>query len=514
MVNLWSKLMTATQQAASAFIGAFREDSVTATLLNSDEFDEYSGRRLRYAMYAASYENTSYRNIHSWAQGKRNRYGLGKYIRDIYNPTAQLVNFHKATVWRGNIAPLLIGGAIPLIVSGASDDAQVRTASDNLLRMSNYEVGKNVTVQKGCNLGDVGLKLVDDPRRGQVRIEVIDPSQIEAIVLDNGIAKAYRLTAWRDNENDLPTKYSETCERGDGDDVIYRTYINDKLIAWPGAEAAEWVEPYGFIPFVAIQHNNVGGAWGWAEAHPIQGKIMEMDDQASMLSDYIRKSINAPALISGVAKPSAKLTTTTSDATADNPQPGREESKILWSEAQASYTPMIANLDIPSVISNIQNIMAGIESEMPELRKSMWDISGDPSGVALATAREPAEAKIINVRTGYDAGITRTMQMGIAIGGWRGYKGFDGFDLQSYENGLLDISIAPRPVFQEQRNAKQAEKMAFWTGWAQLAGTGTIAFETYARDFGWTDEQLKAYGTQKAADILAAQEDVIPMDGL
>jgi len=63
--------------ATSAFIGAFREDSVTASLSNSDEFNEFDSRRLRYAMYTASYENTSYRNIHSWAQGKRLRYGLG-----------------------------------------------------------------------------------------------------------------------------------------------------------------------------------------------------------------------------------------------------------------------------------------------------------------------------------------------------------------------------------------------------------------------------------------------------
>jgi len=56
--------------ATSAFIGAFRENSVTYSLEDS-EFDEFDSRRLRYAMYAASYENTSYRNIHSWAQGKR-----------------------------------------------------------------------------------------------------------------------------------------------------------------------------------------------------------------------------------------------------------------------------------------------------------------------------------------------------------------------------------------------------------------------------------------------------------
>jgi hypothetical protein len=501
--------------ATSAFIGAFREDSVTSSIFNSDEFDEYNSRRLRYAMYAAGYENTSYRNVHSWAQGKRVRYGLGKYIRDIHNPIAQLVDFHVSTVWRGSIAPLLVGGAIPLIVSGSNED-QVRAAADNLLRVSNFETGKNITVMKGCNLGDVGLKIVDDIERGQARIEVIDPSEIEDITVENGIIKAYRLTKWQENDNDIMTKYTETCERGDNEDVIFRTFINDRQTEWPDAEESEWVEPYGFIPLVTIQHRNVGKQWGWAEAHPVIGKIMEIDDIASMLDDYIRKTVNAPALLSGMAKPNAKITTSTSDATEDNPQPGREENKILWAGdgVQASYTPMIAGMSIAEVDARIQSIMASIESDMPELRKSIWDIGGDPSGVALATAREPTETKINSRRTNYDGGLVRAMQMGIAIGGYRGYSGFEGFDLQSYGRGDLDISIAARPVFSEQKNDKIANTNSFWQTWAGVSTSGTIPFESFARSYGWSDDQLKEFGTQKAAQILTEQEDVIPTETL
>lgn len=501
--------------AATAFIGAFREDSVTASLFNSDEFNEYSARRLRYAMYAASYENTSYRNIHSWAQGRRNRYSLGKYIRDIHNPTAQLVNFHAASIWRGNLAPMLKGGAVPLVVGSGNEDA-VRLSADNLLRVSNFEVGKNIAVIKGCNLGDVGFEIVDDIERGQVRLEVVDPSDIEYVVLENGIVKAYILSRWQDNEHGILTKYSKTCERGDNEDVIFRTYINDRLAIWDGYDSSEWVEAYGFIPFVAIQHNNVGGAWGWAEAHPIMSKIMEIDDIASMLDDYIRKAANSVGLISGMDKPSNKLTATTSAATVDNPQPGREEEKYIWAGngVQASYTPMISGMSISEVDLRIQTIMAAIESDMPELRKSIWDIGGDPSGVALATAREPTESKIILRRVNYDAGLVRAIQMGIAIGGQRGYDGYRGFDLQSYKRGLLDISIAPRPVFPEQKAEKRTETNLFWQTWAAVGASGTIPFESFARSYGWTDEQLTEFGTQKAAQILADQEDVIPDESL
>jgi len=496
--------------ATNYFIRAFQESAVTSSLQNSDEFDEYSSRLLRYAMYAASYENTSYRNIHTWAQGVRQKYGLGKYIADVYNPTAQLVDFHTSTIWRGNLAPGLIGGAIPLVVSGKSDEERVRYAASELLRVSNFEIAKNIAVMWGCNLGDVGLRVVDDKERGQVRIEVIDPSEIEDIRVDNGIIKGYVLTRVAEADgSEVQRRYTETCERGDNDDVIFRTYIDGNPAAFPGAEYQEWVETYGFVPFATIQHRNVGGLWGWAEAHPIRPKIMTMDDQATLLNDWIRRATSSVGLISGMDAPtSGKITTTTSAATADNPQPGREENKFLWGgkDSTVEYIPLVAPLDIAAVTANIQNIMASIESDMPELRKSIWDISGDASGVALATAREPVEAKITNRRTNYDNPLVHCMQMGIAIGGMRGYPGHDGFDLQSYERGQLDMSIAPRPVFPEQRYETRNAKTSFWQTWAAVANSG-VAFDVYARDYGWSDEQIAAY-------LKSQQDSYIPVEGL
>jgi hypothetical protein len=37
--------------------------------------------------------------------------------------------------------------------------------------------------------------------------------------------------------------------------------------------------------------------------------------------------------------------------------------------------------------------------------------------------------------------------MGVAIGGFRGYEGFEGYGLDSYQAGALDFEIIPRPVF-------------------------------------------------------------------
>src|SRR5690606_6064623 len=115
--------------------------------------------------------------------------------------------------------------------------------------------------------------------------------------------------------------YTETAERGAGEDVIFTTYLNGQPYPWNG-QAAEWVEPYGFIPLVLIHHNDVGLDWGWSELHPARSKIHELDDLASMLSDQVRKSINTVWLFTG-DKPSSAPSLAGRTATADLPEPGR-----------------------------------------------------------------------------------------------------------------------------------------------------------------------------------------------
>lgn len=491
-----------------AGVNAFREQYVTNSILESDEFNDYDARRLRYEIYRASYENTTYRNIHAWAQGLRNRYGLNKYIRDIYNPTYRLVEYYRSMVWRGNLSPNLMGGAIPLITSGKTDDEAVRRAVVKLFNDSNFEVQKNIIVIKGANLGDVGILVRDDIQRGQVRLEVVDPANIENVVLQNGIVKEVKLTYHRDNEYDMMTRYTMTIERGNGDEVVYRTYVNNSMDIWPGYTLSEWREVYGFIPFVAIQHNNVGGTWGWAETHPLRSLIMETDDLASGLHDYIRKTENAPGLISGMSKPKNNPAMETAAATADRPMPGREELPMLWTGdgKTATWTPMIAPLDIANVYASIDALLKEMERDYPELKVDIATAAGDASGRALRVARQGAEAKVLERRTNYDSGLTRAIQMAVAIGGMRGYPDYAGFDLSSYADGKLDIGIAKRPVYPEDPAEKAAELQVMWQTVATAAGAG-VPVEAVLRSYGWTDEMILAYDEM-------VQKTYIPAEGL
>jgi hypothetical protein len=233
-VSIWNRLKVATTMA----VQAFREGYVTAGVTESAEFGDFGGRQMRYEILWAMYENTAYRNIHTWATSYRNQYGLYRYIRGIYNPSYRLGEFWKSMLWGGELdAGAGVIGAIPI----QTEDDKLRAAIAALWQVSNWGINK----------------------------EVIHPSTIKSITTDpRGFIKAYQIEETR-LLNGRKAVYLETAER-DGEDVIYKTYANNQLYAWDG-ENAEWSAPYGFIPLVVVQHNNVGLDWGWSEVHAGRG---------------------------------------------------------------------------------------------------------------------------------------------------------------------------------------------------------------------------------------------------
>jgi hypothetical protein len=498
-------------EAISAGVRTFQEQYVTLSALDSDEPDEYSARRLRCEIARAAWENTRHRNIHPWAQAVRNRYSLYKYIRSIHDVTFQDTEFWVSMIWRGLLRQDLMAGAVPLSVDEGTDEDAARRAAFQLLTASNWNVNKSIASRLGALCGYVGLSVINDAARRQVRVEIAPPESIEDITIVNGNVKSVTLSNWRDDERDMNTKYTLKIYRGEGDAVIYETYVNDAPEAWlnsydaNGTHVWTWQENYGFVPFALIKHIDSGmSPWGVAELQSALSKILETDDVGSMLDDQLRKMVNPIGLFAGMTKQDVEMNS--KPATADRPQPGREEMKNVYaSNPAATWTPLVFNLDIAQARERIKDIVSAMKDEYPELR-NLYDMGGDSSGKALAIIREPVEAKVIDRRVNYDAGLLSALRMGIAIGGEFGYPGYEGFDLRSYSTGELGINIAPRDVFPPTRADVLAEQQIFWQGWAGVANT-EVTFETYARSMGWSDEQIEAH-------YESVQKSYIPAEGM
>ena len=109
---------------------AFREPYlVSEPATADDDFSDHEARKLRYAIFWSFYENSAYRNVHSWSTQYRIDYGLYRYIRNIYNPAYRLGEFWKAHLWGGMLDPGAGDGegvesALPIVVNLATEGTE------------------------------------------------------------------------------------------------------------------------------------------------------------------------------------------------------------------------------------------------------------------------------------------------------------------------------------------------------------------------------------------------------
>jgi hypothetical protein len=446
-MHWWGKFMTRLTAAKKAF----QKEDVTTNPPDLDaDWNKYDSRQIRYAIFWAFFGNDVYDEMSSrnWPQNYKTKYGLGEYIRNIYNPSHRLGEFWQAHLWAGALED------IPLVFPKTVADEDLRAAIMQIWQWSNWQIKKDIVPLYGSILGDVGILIVSDTLHGKVFFEVVNPNNIAHVELDTvGNVKGYEIQEERQDPrtvNEKSVVYSEIAIR-DGEDVIYTTLLDGTPWAW-NEVGSSWARPYGFIPLVLIKHNDVGLPWGWSEIQPGQSKFREVDDVASKLDDQIRIMVESPWLMSGVTapenSPTATKTKLTGRAAANRPQPGREEIPMFYGPEGARATALVADLDIEAVTAQIDAIIKEIERDYPELRMLALDeAGGNISGRALRLARQPAETKVNQRRPGYYNALVRANQMAVAIAGFNGYDGFGGFDLSSFDRGLLDHSIGQMPIF-------------------------------------------------------------------
>ncbi len=517
--------------ATAAGVSAFRESMLSADPQGGqigrnrfDTWNRWESRQVRYAINWALYENTAYRDlVHGFSARWKTTFGLYKHTRHLYNPAYRLGEF-----WSGHLMGGLLdrmagdGESAPSALPILTDNEAIRPALARLWTNSNWQTNKETYTRWGSVLGDVALKVVDDTTRGQVRLELVHPGHLKWVEFDPlGNVRAYILERWehdprladiRDVNPSVdpetrqnPVRYQEKAFR-DGDDVVYQTFLNGKLFAWNGAEA-EWREPYGFVPLVVAHHESIGMDWGQNAWQAGSGqRFTEVDDLASGLSDQIRKAIRAPMLLAGVkgtkeiASPGRDRATQAPEVTAANPEPGRTEQQYLYAnDPTARAQHLTFDLDIPGVCGHIRDLITDIEKNFPELLADTGNLGGTVTAEAIRNARQQASSKVQTRRISYDDPLVRAQMMALAIGGFRGYRDFEAFDLDSFAAGKLDHQIGQRPVFEVDPMDSIEEDQAFWTA-ANAAVTAGVPLAVYLERNGWSEEELAGLAKAKAAE--------------
>jgi hypothetical protein len=491
-----------------AGIGAFRKAYMDSGGDNEQTFESIEARSMRYRVYWSFYSNTAYSNVNSWVKSLKVQENLYKYIRNIYNPSYRIGEFYREHLLGGSLD---IGDPAHGCLPVETDNPELLGAISTLWQASNMQVLKDVISLRGAIEGDVFLRVVDDPDRQKVMLERVDAGTVVDLTLDEvGNIKGYIIEEERyhpENDNKVVT-YTEEVTR-DGASVVYRTYLNGSPYGWYGQ--SEWENPYGFVPMVHIQHNNVGLDFGWSELHSMRPKVQEIDEQASLLNDYLRKYSDPVWLASGKRMGNIDINDDDEDGS-DEDQPGRNRLRIISGFTQGTRVePLVADMRVSDTIEHISKMLEEIERDYPELQTDIW-ASGATSGRALRVARERVTSKALQRRSNYDDGLIRAQQMAIAIGGFRGYEGYEGFGLDSYDKGDLDMRFGDRAVFEPDPLDKVEVDRAEWE-LVQIAVKAGADLSGVLMARGWTEEDIRLVTADGQEEIGGNPWDIFPVDG-
>jgi hypothetical protein len=441
-------------------------------------YDSYKVRLARYWQFRLYADNTIFTTIQKYAESQKKARGLYRHIRSIYNPVSRLIDLEVAKVYGGNIdyANQLSGGAIPIV--GA--DETLLEAIAQLFVWSNMGAAKNRFVREGATYGDSSWKVIDDKAAGKVRLEVLDPRKIADVKVDAvDNVKAIRIEYLRyDEAAKKDYLYTEII-----DQESFRTFKENKPFAYyedgAGNMVDGWDNEYGFVPVRLAKHKDAGGdvTFGTTSFNTSLSKIDALNDLASNIHDAIRKNINPQWGIAGNfnIQNGAKIT---------SPAEKKDEQPFVKFPEGATITPLVFALDLPGAIGALDKLIKEIEADMPQLAlQRMRETGGNVSGVTIKNLYGDSSDRLLETQGNYDAAMVAAVQMGVTIGGHNGYRGFEAFDLDSYDAGDLEFTIKPRPIFSDELDKSQKITLT-------LQAADSPAMRLVLAELGYNDEQI------------------------
>lgn len=401
-------------------------------------FSDVESRLLRYRRYWDYYTNNLYNQLSSH-KGMR---GLYRHIRPIYNPATRLVDFYVAKVYGGELdMEAGLTGAVPIV----TDNKAVREAITQVWQWSNWQAKKQLFVRWGACLGDVALKVVDDVPREKVYLQVLHPRMINDAQFDwrgNITSAIIEYTDWEPSPiaqgQYVEFTYTERITKD-----LFATFKNNQPWDYYG-NGPSWPNPYGFVPLVLAVHKDCGLDWGLSAFHADDQKIDELNDQASIMNDRLRKANNPQWLMAG-ARGKSEIDLSTSDATTS--EAARQTTNVLYGPENATATPLVTDIGLAQSLENLRELLSELERDYPELAlHRMRESGGAWSGRAISLVYQDASDRVTEARGNYDGALVRAQQMALSIGGMRRYDGFESFGLESYERGDEDHRIGSRSV--------------------------------------------------------------------
>jgi hypothetical protein len=515
-------MLMATSEAVTRWREVFSNPGQPAGLSHQNRVSQYD---LLWSYYA----NTVFEDVGKWS-AYRSQFGLYRHTRSIYNPVQRVVDFYVNHVYPGVLSEdgLNLPDGVPLAIPLSEDtDPKLKDAIAQFWQWSNWQDGLSVMLTYGAATGNTLIEVIDEPERGKITTNVLWPGLIADLQLDsNGNVKGYALEYQAQDVKLFDGSHTGTSAnrelytyRKEVDEEAVRTFKNGNLFDYgPGAEIDN---PYGFVPAVWVKHRNQGGDFGMAAVGGAIPKIDELNSLASHINDQVHKVINGTMVIatsgdvvplfSGRNDRRAAQTDVDDFSNAGNAARtlNRESLPMLKAPQDTTVSPLAGDLNLADAELRVVSLLTEIERDFPELTfyQQLREMS-QITGPAAARLTGDVGMKVQRAQANYDQQSIKLFQMAVAIGGWRLRRGdwqqptdqqkkFAPFDLMSYERGLLDISILPRPLI--QMNESEAIDIETKRATEVNLKAEFISEKQVLRELNYSDEEIAQIEKEKAA---------------
>lgn len=435
--------------------------------------------------------------------------------RGINNPTKRVVDWYSHRLYPGPWTPdgLPLPDGTPAAVPFASDVVEeVRLAAIQALEWSNWDERRSFYPHLGAMYGDVFIKPYLDVEAGKVYLQLIEPEYVTDLVFNTrGDVIAYRLDIPQRRDDEQKTSYTYG-EYVDKERIV--TYLDDREYGYDDSPA-EQANPFGFCPGVWVRHSYVGGVHGAPAIDGVVRKIDELNKIVTSAHDYIEKMNKQPIGIAsdkpmGKAKDGSEgvyvVNATASDTS------GRVSLGTFKGPADMKVFPLIEDKGLDPALKYIQQLTSEIEKDLPEtVMDEQLRQMDNVAGVAIPRLMGDVANRYGHAQRSYDSGLVTAMQMLISMGAFAARSGLWGrsltaaqrrfmeFDLNSYDAGLLGISLMPRPLIQQtpQERAELA-----------LLRSQIPAQPTALREAGYSDQDIYGEGNEpeQRVGIIAERE--------
>jgi hypothetical protein len=441
-------------------------------------------------------------------------------VKPLRNPAYRVIEFYSAKLWPGDLA-----NGIPLLGNQRVIDAITQVHS-----MSNWATEKQAVARSFPMYGDLFLKVAtksENNRVSRVYMQNLEPQTVTDFDSDersfltyiridtpqtrrqpDGKVKAYTLTeVW-----DKPTQAFRRWEHDYGADT------DIAQLGTPTEERSFGEFGIDFVPVVWQPFRHIGDSRGMAAITPAIDKIDEANRQATRLHQMLFR-YNKPLWAASAGGndasnrplPPPRLGGSKGDTLILTNDPDQDD--IVRLPGNATLTALVPTLDYASALTILQDQMAEIRQDLPEMVYSQLQERSDLSGIAIRYLLEAAIDRMVEARGNADAALVRAQEMALTIGSKAGI--FSG--LGTYEAGSFEHSIGPRPIL----SLAEFDRAQIFKTYIDAGLPATSA----GRRAGWTAQEIEEMAKEKeeadaqakagiAAAMLNAQEQFQQGEGL